>query len=245
VAPIFLIVGIFTRLARHGRFHQHGLRGFSRRGRIPSASIRAAAIGASSWRRCFAFGGAAIYCLGSGKVRALTRQREVGLGMVTCPLEGTEVIAARLVLQPWTRRRPTITEQLIQLRTMCRVPRSSVRARRHIREELANSVSHGSDSSSRSSRALALRSALRDGEPRRIIACAYLRRHHSSSCTPPRWSTTDSRAGEPSSSAASSITAPFFCSSPDLHAVHDGCPVGSMGWTLLAFVWTFAWSVWC
>src|SRR5678810_1209185 len=109
-----------------------------------------------------------------------------------------------------TTNRPTITSQLIQLRTVCRVPRLRSRAQTY-REEVANSVSHGVGLFFALIAApLLVANALRSGDAHRIIACGIY---------------------------ASAI---FLMFAGSYTPFMLGALWGPWGWTLLAFVWTFA-----
>jgi hemolysin III len=125
--------------------------------------------------------------------------------------------------------RGTITTQLIQLRTVCRVPKLRSRAQTY-QEEIANSVSHGVGLFFALIAApLLFANALRSGEPRRIIMYAASMIYH----------------GLPRGRAK------FVCRIIDHGAIFlliagtytpfmMGVLWGPWGWTLLTFVWTFA-----
>ncbi len=139
-----------------------------------------------------------------------------------------------------TSRRPTITSQLIQLRTVCRVPRLRSRAQTY-REEVANSVSHGVGLFFALIAApLLVASALRSGDAHRIIACSIY-----ASTIVLMFAASMVYHGLPRGRAK------FVCRIIDHGAIFlliagtytpfmMGPLWGPWGWTLLAFVWIFA-----
>ncbi|HKW15604.1 MAG TPA: hemolysin III family protein [Candidatus Krumholzibacteria bacterium] len=136
--------------------------------------------------------------------------------------------------------RGTLNDQLIQLRTVCRVPKLRSRAQTY-QEEVANSVSHGVGLFIALIAApLLFANALRSGEPRRIIAfgvyAATLVIMYAASMV---------YHGLPRGRAK------FVCRIIDHGAIFlliagsytpfmMGVLWGPWGWTLLTFVWTFA-----
>jgi len=139
-----------------------------------------------------------------------------------------------------TTNRPTITSQLIQLRTVCRVPRLRSRAQTY-REEVANSVSHGIGLFFALIAApLLVANALRSGDAHRIIACSIY-----ASTIVLMFAASMVYHGLPRGRAK------FVCRIIDHGAIFLliagsytpfmlGALWGPWGWTLLAFVWTFA-----
>jgi len=139
-----------------------------------------------------------------------------------------------------TTNRTTITAQLIQLRTVCRVPRLRSRAQTY-REEVANSVSHGIGLFFALIAApLLVANALRSGDAHRIIACSIY-----ASTIVLMFAASMVYHGLPRGRAK------FVCRIIDHGAIFLliagsytpfmlGALWGPWGWTLLAFVWTFA-----
>jgi len=136
--------------------------------------------------------------------------------------------------------RSTLTAQLIQLRTVCRVPRLRSRAQTY-REEVANSVSHGVGLFFALIAApLLFASALRSGDAHRIIACGIY-----ASTLVLMFAASMVYHGLPRGRAK------FVCRIIDHGAIFMliagtytpfmlGPLWGPWGFTLLAFVWTFA-----
>jgi len=136
--------------------------------------------------------------------------------------------------------RGAITDQLIQLRTVCRIPKLRSRAQTY-REELANSVSHGVGLFFALIAApLLFANALRTGEPRRIIADGVY-----ATTLVIMFAASMVYHGLPRGRAK------FVCRIIDHGAIFlliagtytpfmMGVLWGPWGWTLLTFVWTFA-----
>jgi len=137
-------------------------------------------------------------------------------------------------------RTTSLTTHLIQLRTTCRIPRLRSRAQTY-REELANSVSHGIGLFFALIAApLLFTSAVRSGEPRRIIACGIY-----ASTIVLMYAASMVYHGLPRGRAK------FVCRIIDHSAIFlliagtytpfmMGVLWGPWGWTLLTFVWFFA-----
>jgi len=136
--------------------------------------------------------------------------------------------------------RGTFTDQLIQLRTVCRVPKLRSRAQTY-QEEVANSVSHGVGLFIALIAApLLFANALRTGEPRRIIAFGIY-----AATVVIMYAASMVYHGLPRGRAK------FVCRIIDHSAIFlliagsytpfmMGVLWGPWGWTLLTFVWTFA-----
>jgi hemolysin III len=136
--------------------------------------------------------------------------------------------------------RGTIADQLVQLRTVCRVPKLRSRAQTY-QEEIANSVSHGVGLFFALIAApLLFANALHSGEPRRIIACGIY-----ATTIVIMYAASMVYHGLPRGRAK------FVCRIIDHGAIFlliagtytpfmMGVLWGPWGWTLLTFVWTFA-----